>query len=96
MKRLILFVAVCLALSINTLAANQTNNQSDPANQSNHEGIPQNQGRPLDDFLTPDGRFDLEAAREVGYEGPVDISGFNAAFDPATGEPMFKPSGERH
>ena len=43
----------------------------------------------LKQFLTPDGRFDLEAARRSGYEGTLDFSGFGMSFDPRTGEPLF-------
>ncbi|MFC1572867.1 hypothetical protein ACFL6M_04630 [Candidatus Eisenbacteria bacterium] len=41
------------------------------------------------DFLTPDGRFDLQAARRAGFEGALDPSGFRVRFDPATREPIF-------
>jgi len=40
-------------------------------------------------FLTPDGRFDLEAARQSGYEGPLDPSDIEAHMDPAWGELRF-------
>jgi hypothetical protein len=32
-------------------------------------------------FLTPDGRVDLEAIRESGYAGALDLRGYRAAFD---------------
>src|SRR5262249_22199266 len=35
------------------------------------------------------GRFDLDAARSRGYEGAVDLRGFDAHVDPATGAPVF-------
>jgi hypothetical protein len=44
--------------------------------------------------LTSDGRFDLDAAREAGFEGSLDLSGFEVDFDPVTGEPLFSPDGE--
>ena len=50
-------------------------------------------GRTIGDFLTPDGRFDLEAARRTGYEGPLDVRGFHPGIDSITGLPMFMPSG---
>lgn len=43
----------------------------------------------LKQFLTPEGRFDLEAARRSGYEGALDFSGYGMSFDPKTGEPLF-------
>ena len=54
--------------------------------------IPPPSGRSIGEFLTPDGPFDLEAARRSGYEGPLDIGGFQSAIDPATGEPAFHPA----
>ena len=44
------------------------------------------------DFVTPDGRFDLEAARRSGYQGPLDLEGVNVRLDPTTGEPIIQPS----
>lgn len=41
------------------------------------------------EFLTADGRLDLEAAKRSGYEGALDFSGFAISFDPKTGEPLF-------
>jgi len=32
-------------------------------------------GRSASDFLTPDGRFDLNAVRTSGYQGPLDLKG---------------------
>jgi hypothetical protein len=50
-------------------------------------------GRAVSEFLTPDGRFDLEAARASGYEGPIDIGGFQSMQDPTTRELRFTPGG---
>ncbi|MDM8006914.1 MAG: hypothetical protein QUV05_12315, partial [Phycisphaerae bacterium] len=47
-------------------------------------------GRSIGEFLTPDGRFDLDAARRSGYEGPLDIEGIESRIDPATGELNFQ------
>ncbi len=47
------------------------------------------QAESVKQFLTPDGRFDLEAARHSGYEGALDFSGFTIRFDSKTGEPLF-------
>lgn len=49
-------------------------------------------GPSVGEFLTADGRFDLEAARASGYEGPLDLGGLGATFDPRTGEPHFGSS----
>ena len=46
----------------------------------------------IQQFLTPDGRFDLEAARRSGYQGPLNLEGFESAIDPATGQPVFRPA----
>ncbi|PKK82979.1 MAG: hypothetical protein CVT49_10975 [candidate division Zixibacteria bacterium HGW-Zixibacteria-1] len=43
-------------------------------------------------FLTADGQFDLEAARQSGYQGSLDMEGFESAIDPATGQPLFHPA----
>ncbi len=48
-------------------------------------------GRSAEDFLTPDGRFDLEAIRASGYQGPLDLKGFDVGIDPHTGEPVMSP-----
>ncbi|MCX6832023.1 MAG: hypothetical protein NT028_07810, partial [candidate division Zixibacteria bacterium] len=48
--------------------------------------------RSLGEFLTPDGRFDLEAARRSGYQGSLDLKGFEPAIDPTTGQPVFRPA----
>jgi hypothetical protein len=48
--------------------------------------------RSLGEFLTSDGRFDLEAARRSGYQGALDLKGFKSAIDPATGQPLFRPA----
>ena len=49
-------------------------------------------GKSIGEFLTPDGQFDLEAARRSGYEGSLDMEGFRSAIDPTTGQPVFQPS----
>ena len=49
-------------------------------------------GRDVNNFLTPDGRFDLEAVRASGYQGGLDLEGVNVTFDPVTGEPMVRRS----
>jgi uncharacterized protein (TIGR02145 family) len=51
-------------------------------------------GRNIAEFLTVDGQFDLEAARRSGYEGPLDIEGFEPVLDPSGGQPIFQVSNE--
>lgn len=43
-------------------------------------------------FLTPDGRFDLPAAREAGFSGSLNLAGFDFQLDPVSGDPKFRPS----
>jgi len=59
--------------------------------EENPPGV-QPSGRNVGDFLTPEGRFDLEAARRSGYQGPLDMDGFEAVRDPVTGQPLFQRS----
>ena len=49
-------------------------------------------GRSVRDFLTPDGRIDLKAIRQSGYQGPLDLKGFHVGTDPRTGEPVLSPN----
>ena len=53
---------------------------------------PQPSGRSIGGFLTADGRFDLDAARRSGYEGPLEIEGVESRIDPATRELNFQAS----
>jgi len=46
-------------------------------------------GRSVEDFLTPDGRFDLKAIRASGYQGPLDLKGFDIRMEPHSGEPIL-------
>lgn len=52
----------------------------------------QSMRRSLSDFVTPDGRFDLEATRRSGYQGSLDIRGCHSAIDSATGKPIIRRS----
>ncbi|MGB8658315.1 MAG: hypothetical protein WCE90_11115 [Candidatus Zixiibacteriota bacterium] len=49
-------------------------------------------GRSARDFLKPDGRIDLKAIRESGYQGPLDLKGFHVRTEPHTGEPVLSPN----
>ena len=48
-------------------------------------------GKAVSEFIGPDGRFDLEAARRSGYEGSLDTEGFAFDIDPASGRPLLRP-----
>jgi hypothetical protein len=48
-------------------------------------------GRSVEDFLTPDGRFDLKAIRASGYQGPLDLKEFDMRMEPHSGEPILSP-----
>ena len=49
-------------------------------------------GRSVQEFLTPEGRFDLQKARAMDYQGPLDLSGFDVRMDPTCGQPVIHPS----
>ena len=48
--------------------------------------------RSIEEFVTPDGRIDLEAVRKSGYQGTLDLKGFDVGIDPKTGEPLVQVS----
>jgi hypothetical protein len=56
------------------------------------DALPKPPARSVSEFLTPDGRFDLDAARLSGFEGSLDLDGTDLRFDPRTGEPRVRPS----
>ncbi len=45
----------------------------------------------VSNFLSPDGRIDMQAAQAAGYKGALDMQGFKMDFDPKTGAPLFRP-----
>lgn len=49
------------------------------------------QATSIEDFLTSEGKFDIDAARQAGFEGNLDLSGFAPQFDPGSLEPVFSP-----
>jgi trimeric autotransporter adhesin len=51
----------------------------------------ENSERSIREFLDPDGCFDLEAARRSGFQGSLNISGFEGDIVNATGQPVFNP-----
>ena len=50
--------------------------------------------RSVKEFLTPAGTFDLEACRQSGFEGSLDLAGMKARLDPATDAPTFAAPGD--
>jgi hypothetical protein len=82
----VLWASVALLLWCGSACAEDVlQKQGDP-------GFPSAPKRSVSEFLTPDGRFDLAAARKSGYQGPLDIAHFTPDLDPLTGEPVFRPS----
>lgn len=59
------------------------------------DGMAQQKGPGVGNFLTAAGRFNLEAARQSGYEGPVDLAGYSCRRLPGTGELHFQRTGTR-
>ena len=49
-------------------------------------------GRSVKDFLKPEGRINLKAIQESGYQGPLDLNGFNVETDPHTSELVLTPN----
>ena len=47
----------------------------------------------VSEFVTPAGTFDLEAARQAGFEGSLNLDGFDVTLDPKSGAPMLSPAG---
>ena len=47
----------------------------------------------ISDFLTPDGRIDLKAARMVGFQGSLNLEGYDIHIDPKSSEPIVLPAG---
>jgi len=45
------------------------------------------------EFLAPNGRFDMDAAQQAGFEGSLYLEGFDVRIDPETGEPRRSPTG---
>lgn len=52
------------------------------------------QGVPVEPFVTPDGLFDIDSARSVGFEGALNLSGWSCFIDPETGEPILIQEGD--
>ncbi|RKX25709.1 MAG: hypothetical protein DRP45_05285 [Candidatus Zixiibacteriota bacterium] len=42
------------------------------------------------EFVTPDGRFDLESMRQSGFNGTLDLVGLDVQHDPVASEPLVR------
>ena len=75
----ILVFSASLLLSISNLAAESTDDLAA-------------EKRSIKEFISPDGRIDIEAVRNSGYQGTLDLDGFHVLIDPSTGEPLVQVS----
>jgi len=48
--------------------------------------------RSVRDFLRPNGQLDLEVVRSSGYQGPLDLKGFDVRIDQKSGQPITRQS----
>jgi hypothetical protein len=53
---------------------------------------PTDKGPSVRQFMTPDGRIDIDAVRRSGYQGPLDLNGIDMRVDPRGGAPMVSTS----
>jgi hypothetical protein len=53
---------------------------------------PGNPGPSVRQFMTPDGRIDINAVRTSGYQGPLDLSGVDVRVGPRGGAPTVSAS----
>ncbi|MFC1552522.1 T9SS type A sorting domain-containing protein [Candidatus Latescibacterota bacterium] len=49
-------------------------------------------GKRIGEFLTPDGHFDMEAARRTGFQNSLDMKGYKSKIDITAGQPVFRPT----
>ena len=54
------------------------------------ESAPVPPGKSISEFVSPDGRINLDAVRKSGYQGPLDLKGLNVRIDSKTGEPLVQ------
>ena len=71
----ILVFSASLLLSISSLAADSADDLTA-------------QKRSIQEFVSPDGRIDIEAVRNSGYQGTLNLDGFDVLIDSRTGEPV--------
>ena len=77
-----MIATVCTIVFTQYLYAQNTNNSPNmPASTS---------GRNICEFLAPNGRFDLEAARRTCFQGSLNVNGFESGIDAATGQHFFR------
>ncbi|MBI5265632.1 MAG: hypothetical protein HY851_00205 [candidate division Zixibacteria bacterium] len=50
--------------------------------------VPTDKGPSVRQFMTSDGRIDIDAVRRSGYQGPLDLHGVNMRVDPRGGAPI--------
>ena len=43
----------------------------------------------VSDFITSENSINLDKIRKSGYEGPLDLSGYDVVINPHTGEPQI-------
>ena len=73
-----LFIIVVSLPSIPVLASDRANNSAEK--------------KSIEEFISPDGRIDLEAVRRSGYQGTLNLEGVEVRLDPQTGKPVVKVS----
>src|SRR5512139_3363060 len=90
--RVIIFPILSLILVSGVVChADNSNTQPSMSGQESQSDLHRPPAKSVRDFLTPDGRFDLEAARRSGYQGPLGMEGLTSTFDPTTNQPIFQP-----
>ena len=71
-----LVFSVSLLLSISSLAEDSVDDSAEK--------------RSIEEFASADGQIDLEAIRQSGYQGSLDLKGFEVHIDPKTGQPSVQ------
>ena len=90
MKNFAVLCALAFALVLKTGASAEPLTGKSFINHGNTSSAADKKGKSVGDFLTTDHRFDLEAARRSGYQGPLNWEGYHIQLDPITGEPMIR------
>ena len=47
---------------------------------------------PVSKFLDKNGGFDLESARRAGFQGSLNLEGYDVRIDPVSGKPLISPA----
>jgi len=87
------FVKALLSILVLTIITTTTVSFAQDASQSTVSPRLPDRTKSVSDFLKPDGSFDLEAVRRSGYQGSLDLKGFQSAIDPVSGQPLFRQAG---